>query len=191
MIVHTFYHHDYRVKILGMIPAELVHVPLYWSLFGIGIIAGRGQWLEKLPSSYGPRWLPIGLSAFFVALLTQPFLPLFLEDMILGSLTFLGTHWGILWGLLEAFICVGLVVRLSVLFRERFSTPGTWMARLDQNVFGVYIFHVFILVALQGTILDIALPALVKFAIVTIAGLIISFLNSALLRRIPGVNRVI
>lgn len=65
------------------------------------------------------------------------------------------------------------------------------MARLDQHVFGVYIIHVFVLVGFQGVILDIALPALTKFAIVAIAGLIISSLNAALIRQIPGVMRVI
>jgi len=189
--VRSFYRQDYWVDILGVIPAELVHVPQYWSLFIIGIIAGRGQWLEKMPSFLGPKWLAIGLVAFVIALITQPFIPLFPKGMLPTALTSLGEQWGILWGLLEAFICVGLIVGFSVLFRERFSTPNKWMERLDQNVFGVYIFHVFILVGLHGAILNIALPALVKFVIVTIAGLIISFLNSALIRLVPSVKRVI
>ena len=132
-----------------------------------------------------------GLAAFVIALLTQPFLPLFPEGRLSDAMTSLGKQWDILWGLLEAFICVGLIVGFSVLFRDRFSTPNKWIGRLDQNVYGVYIFHVFILVGLQGAILNIALPALVKFTIVAIAGLIISFLNSGLIRLIPGVKRVI
>lgn len=40
-------------------------------------------------------------------------------------------------------------------------------------------------------ILNFDLSALTKFAIVTIAGLIISFLNMALIRLIPGVKLVI
>ena len=174
-----------------MIPAELVHAPQYWSLFIIGIIAGRGQWLEKLPSSLGPKWLAIGLVAFVIALLTQPFIPLFPAGMLPASFTSLGRQWGILWGLLEAFICVGLIIGLSVFFRDRFSAPNKWMGRLDENVYGVYLFHVFILVGLQMAIVNFDLSALTKFAIVTIFGLIISFLDTALLRLIPGVKRVI
>lgn len=78
-----------------------------------------------------------------------------------------------------------------MLFRDRFSAPNKWMEHLDQNVFGVYLFHVFILVGLQGAILNIDLSARVKFAIVSVAGLIISFLNSALLRLVPGVRRIV
>lgn len=191
MIVRSFLQQDYWVDILGVIPAELVHAPQYWSLFFIGIMAGRGKWLEYMPSSLGPKWLAIGLAAFVIALLTQPFMPLFPKGELLSAMTSLGEQWGILWGLLEAFICVGLIVGCSVWFRDRFSAPNKWMECLDQNVFGVYIVHVFILVGLQGAILNIDLSALVKFAIVSVAGLIISFLNSALLRLVPGVRRVV
>lgn len=191
MIVRSFYHQDYWVKILGVIPAEVVHVPQYWSLFIIGIIAGRGKWFETMPSSLGPKWMATGLVAFVIAIVTVPFIQVFPSGMLPDVLTLGGKQWGILWGLLEAFMCVGLIVGLSVFFRDRFSTPNKWMERLDQNVFGVYIIHVFILVGLQMAILNVDLSALTKFAIVTIAGLIISFLDSALIRLIPGVKRVI
>lgn len=191
MGVRSFFQQDYWVDILGVIPAELVHAPQYWSLFFIGIMAGRGEWLEHLPSSLGPKWLAIGFAAFVIALLTQPFMPLLPRGDLRNAMTSLGEQWGILWGLLEAFICVGFIVGLSVVFRDRFSTRNKWMERLDQNAFGVYLFHVFILVGLQGAILNIDLSAQAKFAIVTIAGLIISFLNSALIRLIPAVRRFI
>ncbi len=190
MIVRTFYQQDEWVKILGVIPAEVVHVSQYWSLFVIGVIAGRGRWLENIPSSLGPKWLAIGLAAFVVALATHPSAYLFPES-ILPDWMLLGLFWGIFWGFLEAFICVGLIVGLSVFFRERFSTSNKWMERLDQNVYGVYIIHVFIVVGLQQAILNIALPALAKFALVTTVALFVTFVNSALIRLIPGVKRVL
>lgn len=60
MFVRNFYHQVYWMKILGVIPAEVVHIPQYWSLFIIGIIAGRGIWLQNVPSSLGPIWIAIG-----------------------------------------------------------------------------------------------------------------------------------
>jgi fucose 4-O-acetylase-like acetyltransferase len=190
MIVRAFYQQDVWVQVLGVIPGEVVHMPQYWSLFIIGIIAGRGQWLENIPSSLGPKWLAIGLAAFVIALVTHPKANLIPDGMLPDGMS-LGALWGILYGLLEAFICVGLIVGFSVFSRERFSTPNRWLERLDQNVFGVYIIHVFIVVGLQGAILNIALPALVKFAVVTAMALTISFVSAALIRLIPGVKRVI
>ncbi len=121
---------------------------------------------------------------------THPGAYLFPEG-ILPDWMSLGPFWNIFWGLLEALICVGLIIGLSVFFRERFSTPNRWMERFDQNVYGVYIIHVFIVVGLQQAILNIALPALVKFALVTTMALFVTFVNSALIRLIPGVKRVI
>jgi peptidoglycan/LPS O-acetylase OafA/YrhL len=190
MIVRAFYQQDVWVQVLGVIPGEVVHMPQYWSLFIIGIIAGRGQWLENIPSSLGPKWLAIGLAAFVIALVTHPKANLIPYGMLPVGIS-PGVLWGNLWGLLEAFVCVGLIVGISVFSRERFSTPNRWLERLDQNVFGVYIIHVFIVVGLQEAILYITLPALVKFAVVTTAALTISFVSAALIRLIPGVKRVI
>lgn len=190
MIVRIYFHQDVWVKILGVIPGEVVHMPQYWSLFVIGIIAGRGQWLDKIPSSMGPKWLAVGLVAFFIALATHPQANLIPSGALPAEMPY-GKLWGILWGGLEAFVCVGLIVGFLVLFRRYLATPNRWLERLDQNVFGVYIFHVFILVGVQDALLGYALPALTKFALATILGLIGSFLFAALLRSIPGVKWII
>jgi glucan biosynthesis protein C len=179
------------VKIPGVVPAEQVHLPQYWSLFAIGIVAGRGKWLESIPSSLGPKWMAIGMAVFVIALITQPNGYVFSESILPDAMTLGAKQWGILWGLLEAFVCVGLIIGLSILFRDQFSAPNKWIGHPDKSVFGVYFFHVFIQVGLQGAMLSIDLPALVKFAIVAIAGLIISFLPSGLLRLIPIIKRVI
>lgn len=97
----------------------------------------------------------------------------------------------VVWGVLEAFVCVGLILGLLVFFRGYLSEPGRWLRRLDGNVYGVYIIHVFVLVGLQSAIVEVALPALTKFAIVAAAGLILSFGLVAALRRVPGVARVV
>lgn len=94
MIVRNFYHQDYWVKILGVIPAEVVHMPQYWSLFIIGIIAGRGKWFEKMPSSLGPKWMATGLVAFVIAILTVPFIQVFPRGMLPDALTLGGQTMG-------------------------------------------------------------------------------------------------
>lgn len=186
MIVRSFYAPNEWVKIIGVVPGEVVHMPQYWSLFIIGIIAGRGKWLQNISSSIGYKWFAIGLSAFVIALISRGNGNILSDAFTSGFIS-----WGIAYGMLEAFICVGLIIGLSVFFRDRFSTSNKWMERLDQNVFGVYIIHVFVLVGLQMALLNFDLSALTKFAIVTILGLIISFFDSFLLRLIPGVKRVI
>ncbi len=190
MFVRLFYQQDVWVHILGVIPAEVVHIPQYWSLFVIGVVAGRKHWFSSIAPSLGPKWFVVGLAAFVIALVTHPQANLIPHNMLPQELS-LGLLWGVLWGLLEAFVCVGFIIGFLVFFRERISTSSKWLERLDQNVFGVYIIHVFVLVGVQGAILEFSLPALAKFIIATTAGLIISFILVTMLRLIPGVTRVI
>lgn len=92
---------------------------------------------------------------------------------------------------LEAFICVGLILGLTVFFRSYCDRPGRWLDHLDGNVYGVYLVHIFVVWTLQVGILDAPLSATAKFAIATVAGLVVSFSIVAILRQIRLVRRVV
>jgi surface polysaccharide O-acyltransferase-like enzyme len=150
-------------------------MPQYVSLFIIGIIAGRGRWFVALPSAIGVRWFAVGVAAFLIA----------------GFADRLPVDFGLVWGFLEAFICVGLILGLTVFFRRYFNRPGRWLDRLDGNVYGVYLIHFFVVWALQIAILGAQWSATAKFAIVTAAAVVISFSIVAALRQIPPVRRIV
>lgn len=178
-MIRSVYPQDAWIWILGLVPAEPAHLPQYVSLFVIGIIAGRGRWFLELDPAVGLRWFLIGAVAFVISRNTSPdVLPPFVDRQVL-------------WGVLEAFVCVGAILGTLVFFRRYFREPGRWMSRLDPSVFGVYLIHVFIVVGLQSALLRLDFPALVKFGIVTALGLIISFGLVGLIRRVPGIARVI
>jgi peptidoglycan/LPS O-acetylase OafA/YrhL len=180
-LVRTRYPQDRWVDVLWLVPAEPAHLPQYVSLFAIGIVAGRGAWFAKLPDAVGRRWFAVGLAAFVLAMAMYAF-----RDRLAAVLDV-----QVAWGGFEAFVCVGLIVGLLVLFRRRFAAPSPWLSRLDANVYGVYIVHWFVVVALQAAILGLAWPATAKFLAVTVAGTAASFALAALLRTIPGVARVL
>jgi hypothetical protein len=173
--VRTVSPQDAWVRILWLVPAEPAHMPQYVSLFVIGIIAGHGRWFTELPSAVGNRWFTVGVVAFVTA----------------GIAERLPVDFDLIWGFLEAFICVGLILGLTVFFRRYCDRPGRWLDRLDGNVYGVYLLHVFVIWALQVAILDTTMSATAKFTIVAAAGLVISFLIVAALRRIPLVRRTV
>ena len=178
-LVRTQYPQDAWIRILWIIPAEPAHLPQYVSMFAIGIVAGRGRWFATIPSAFCARWFVVGVAAFVVALAAYANadrLPIGMEQV---------------WGFLEAFVCVGIILGSLGLFRAYLSRPGAWLDRLDANVYGVYMIHVFVLVALQNAILGVDLPATAKFLIVTAVGLVLSFSLVAALRTIPLVRRVI
>jgi glucans biosynthesis protein C len=167
------------VRLLWLIPVEPAHLPQYLRLFVIGVVAGRGRWFVELPFAVGARWFAIGVAAFVVA-------RVFPYQSLPASIT-----QDLAWGFLEAFVCVGIILGLSVTFRQYFNASSRWLTRLDDNVYGVYVTYVFILVGLQSAIIGFDLSALAKFVSVTAAGLIVSFAFTAAIRRIPGVARVV
>ena len=83
----------------------------------------------------------------------------------------------------EAFVCVGLCVGLLVLFREFVSSPPRLLQMMALNAYGVYIIHVFVVIPLQFAVIGLAAAPLVKFALVVLLAVSISFALAALLRR--------
>ncbi len=183
-IVHIWYPID-RWATLLVVPAEVAHLPQYLSLFVIGIIAYRGDWLRRLPTATGMTWLGIGLTASAARYAHDlggsrwmPSLPWAIEGIVMST-----------W---EAFICVGLSVGLLVLFRERFNgQPGRLLSAMSGAAYAAYVFHLLVVVALQFSLVEVPLPPFAKFALVALAGVAISFALGHLQRRVLGAKRAL
>ncbi|MBV9172109.1 MAG: hypothetical protein JOZ81_18710 [Chloroflexi bacterium] len=55
----------------------------------------------------------------------------------------------------------------------------------------MYIIHLFVVLALQLLMLGVIAPALLKFALVTVAAVLASFALTAFLRQLPWVRAVV
>ncbi len=64
-------------------------------------------------------------------------------------------------------------------------------ASLTRNAFGMYLVHYAIVTWLQFALLDVALPGIVKAVLVTLLAIGASWGATILLRRLPGVSRVL
>lgn len=64
-------------------------------------------------------------------------------------------------------------------------------ASLTRNAFGMYLVHYAIVTWLQFALLDVALPGLVKAMLVTLLAIGASWVAAIVLRRLPGVARVL
>jgi Acyltransferase family len=169
---------DRWVTVLGVIPVEAAHLPQYASLFVIGLLAARGRWLAEFPTRTGMLWLSVGLAlsvARYVYAATRGSAP----DPTL-------------WCIWESFICVGLCAGLPVLFREHARFQGRILRAMAPNAFGAYVVHVMpVVVGLQFALAQVSVDPFTKFALVTLAGVPLSFLLSAGLRRLPGIGAVL
>ncbi|MDJ0631509.1 MAG: acyltransferase [Rhodobacter sp.] len=171
---------DEWVRLPGNVPAEPGRVPQYLGLFIVGIVAGRGDWLRWFDGRVAAVWFGIGMLALAAGLVALP------QEALWGR-----HPLNVVWGFLEGFIGVGIILGLLALFRRAANVPGRWLRRLEAQVYGVYLIHIFIVIGLQMALVQAAWPALAKFGAVTAGALLLSFALVAVLRLIPPVRAVI
>ena len=183
-LVRIWYPIDRWVTLL-VVPAEIAHLPQYLSLFVLGILAYRGNWLRRLPAATGMTWLGIGLAAaasyYAYHLSAQGWLSAVPEPL-----------QTLVWPTWEAFICVGLSVGLLVLLRERFNAQqGRLLSAMSGAAYAAYIVHLLVVVGLQSGLAPVSVPPFAKFIAVSLAGAALSFGIGHLLRQLPGARQVL
>ncbi|PUB24431.1 fucose 4-O-acetylase-like acetyltransferase [Promicromonospora sp. AC04] len=157
------------------------YLPQYVILFVVGLLATRRGWLAALTGRQGRVALvvalvSVGLALGTVALATAPGA---------GALALLGAS------LAENVFAVSAIVALLVLFREKFSGQPAWARLAAQNSFAVYVIHPLVLVGVAMLFAPLVAPAGVKFLILMVLAVPLCWGFAYLLRRIPGVARVL
>ena len=173
---------------LGIVPVEIAHLPQYLSLFIIGVLAARGDWLRRLPTATGLTLLAIGLTEAALRYAYgsggRGLLPGLLAD---GGFN----RGSLVWSAWEAIICVGLCAGLLTLARERCNAQGAIRRGLAANAYAAYVLHLWPVVGLQFALASVALPPFAKFALVTLVGVPLSFALAALVRGLPRLGKVL
>jgi glucans biosynthesis protein C len=166
----------------------------YVCFFVLGIVAYRGNWLEKLTPRMGRKWALIAL------LVTPPFFGVLLIYVVGGGIAGGnagielggGFHWlSLTWTLWESFAIVGVCLGALVLFRERLNHQGRLARSLAKSVYTVYLIHPVVLVGFAYAFSVVALYPLLKWGIAVLVTLPLCFLISGVIRKIPLVNRAL
>jgi glucans biosynthesis protein C len=167
---------------------QFCYFAAYIVAFAVGVLAGARGWLERISYRTAKRWL---LAAFALGL------PLWLCAMVAGGAREgrLAIDGGLaagplLYALWESFFCVAFIVALLGIAREKFNFQKPWMRFLADNTFGVYVFHALVLVLVSLALKPLALPAIPKFALVSLLALAGSFLVAWAVRQIPPLRRL-
>jgi glucan biosynthesis protein C len=161
--------------LLGFFRVMFADVPRDLAFFVLGIVAYRRKWFEAVSAQAGYAWLGIGvtLAAFWYAY----------EFGLARLIGLEGTASDVLRVTWETFLCSSLCIGLVVLFREHVTVHGRLARALGRSQYTAYIFHVPVILAFQYAILQVALPPLAKFAIVTLVSIPATFSLAYLLRR--------
>lgn len=174
-LVRIWYPIDKWVYILGFLRVAWADVPRDLCLFVVGMVAYRHQWATRFPTKRGLVWLGIGLSlaGLWYAFDLWPDPALNMSDTVRDIIR-------LLW---ESFLCFGLCIGLTVLFRERANIQTRLTAWLAQAEYATYIYHVLVVLAFQALLVGLAAPPLAKFALVTLVSIPVAFLIGGLVRK--------
>ena len=182
--IRIWYPIDKWIGFLGFIQVAFADVPRDLSFFILGAIAYRRGWFLSLSRKMGQVWLLIGVT---LAVLWYAFS--------------LGNLWpvfhisreamGLVYPVWEALLCCGICIGSLVLFRERLNYQGRLGRVMAENQYAAYLFHVPVIVLLQALVVGYAWPPFTKFALVTAAGVPLTFLLSAAIRAPVLVRRIL
>jgi glucan biosynthesis protein C len=187
-VVRWWFPIDEWIPLFNILATEPAHLPQYVILFTLGVLAYRGDWLRQLLTSTGMIWLGIGLVAAGALYAVNLGAPDVWNDIVeLGG----RNRQSLLYSTWEAVICAGLSVGLIVLFRRVFRRTNRFFATLAVASLAAYILHWLIVVGIQSAIVDIDLPALAKFALVTAVGATLTLGLAYLFLKVPGVRVIL
>jgi len=171
------------MPIIGMpLPGYL---PQYMLLFAVGVVAYRRGWFQKLPHRVGllgaglvlGSFVPLALGGYRTFDLANP-LPGFHPAHLAAAL----------W---DAMFAVGIILILLRLFQRLFDRSTPARRFLAQNAFAVYLLHAPVIVGLVAVLGSVQATPVVAFALTFVLAAPLSWILSALVRRIPAIRAVV
>ena len=167
---------------------SLAYFPQYLLFFSVGVSVSRSNLLQTVSERAGRR-------GFFIALgSTVVLLPVSLVGLHAGGrIDFLGYgSWqSAVYALWDSTFSVALLTGLIVLFRRRFDHSGRLAGTMSRQSYAVYVFHIPILVFLAVAARNLQLPGILKFLLLSVVAVPVSFAIAYLVRRIPKVARIL
>jgi hypothetical protein len=185
-VVRLRYPVDHWVPLLWVLAAEPAHLPQYVSLFAVGALANRGDWLRRLPTRVGLTWLSVGLlaaaGAYVLSALGR------WDALMAGGGPSLSSLARSAW---EALLSVGLSVGLIVLFRELVRLPHHLLDGMARDSYAAYMLHLPVVVGLQAGAEGLNLPVGVLFALVAVVAVLLAFGIGHLAGKTPGLRVIL
>jgi len=165
------------------------YFPGYVSLFVIGIMAYNNTWFDNFSDSVGMSWLKLSVPAIVL------FPIIAVAGGALEDITPFqgGVHWqSLVYSLWEALVGTGLIAGIFVIFRKTYDSQTRFTRNLSDNAYTVFIIHAPVIVFLSYAIRWLDIFPLVKFILVSVAGVSLCFLLSHfMVRRIPYSEKVL
>jgi peptidoglycan/LPS O-acetylase OafA/YrhL len=165
---------------VGPLVMQIGRAGLYFLYFAFGIVAGRQLDRSFVPSlaRWWYAWVALAAVAFYVAIGFETKAMLGLVSPLVADAAFVATCAASSFGLVAVFVRFAGSRRLA-------------LDSLRDNAYGIYLVHYAAVAWLQYSLLEAALPGLVKGVLVTGAAIAVSWMVSVALRRSRAIARVV
>ena len=173
--VRIWFDMDEWVYLLGFIKFQPFDLPRDLSLFVVGMLAARHNWVMRFPTRAGRVWLGVGLglaAAWYAFRLALP-AGVDADERLVGGLF---TLW-------ESFLCVSMCIGLTALFRDLWNTQSALMKKAAQAQYATYVFHIGVVLLCQGLAMPLVAPPFIKVLLVSLASVPASFLSGYWVRK--------
>ena len=174
-IVKTWYDTDEWIYLFGYIRIAPADLPRDLSMFLVGTLVYRKGWVSRFSSKAGRAWLVMGLTLacfWYVYALC-------LTDVLVFS----DAVWGLLLPLWESLLCCSMCIGLTVVFRDSMNSQTPLAREMAQSAYAAYMLHIFIAIFFQFLAIRMTAPTLIKFFIVSLITVPVSFMFASLVRR--------
>lgn len=168
--------------VLGL---QLGFFPLYISMYLLGIVAYRNQWLKRLKIRDAHIWIALILLIGIPSLLFMIAKTNRIEDFFGG--------WNIsalLYAMWEPVMCVGMSYVLLACSDRYFNRPYSWVQLLSRNSYAFYIIHPFVVVGCVFGVELLSVSPLTGLALVCCVGIPLCFILATGFRRMMDLIHV-
>jgi len=179
---------------LGPFDFQLSRIIAYLGYFVLGVIIGAADFNNQLfsPESRLIKkwkvWIVLSLLLYAVITLNH-------EYNVLGELVQRNkmqemTAWLIYYSVYTA-SCTASCMAFISLFRSQITKPHMLLSSLSENAYLIYLIHYVFIVWTQFLLLPFGIPAFLKFLMVFVISLVLSWMLSKCLRRIPFIKKYV
>jgi surface polysaccharide O-acyltransferase-like enzyme len=162
---------------------------LYMVFYALGIIASRNNWLNQLSVKRARKWGIAAVAA--IPLIVLAWISLLANPSLFGEFVG-GFHWrSFALSAWEAVVCTGLCYFFLSWFKNKLNTSTSFWGQMAANSYSVYFIHPVIVVGFTILLEQFSLIPEIKFLLACGLSVVVCFVVSHLLRKIPGVKRVL
>jgi fucose 4-O-acetylase-like acetyltransferase len=166
------------IVVLLFVVIEPAHIIQNVAFFIIGTIAVKKQWPNLISKNDAKFWTINGIIATILPFIVNSYRPFNHPDNFGGF-----TLSSVLFCIWELYFSISWLISLLWLFRQKYNHSTQISSWLVKNSFVTYMLHGFIILAIQMVLVKLNWPVFVKFTLVVIIGVPLSFISASIFKK--------